>query len=261
VPVFTLLRNMDLSNVMTAAIMPNGGHPFDAALQLQQAYPQRFVACLGFQNPDWTRQRPGFITALEEKLKTGGFKCLGEVLLLHYAIPERQAPHISILADAPMALQVLDLAARYRVPVTLHMEAEDETVERLARVIERKQEPVVIWAHAGRAPASTVDRFLTSYPNLYIDLAALTPILLYGREKNPITDAGGTLTSEWRSLLIKFQDRVLTGSDAPFPDLWTEFRVVNFVQGSRRLLRQLPMEVAEKIAFGNAARLLGLPFP
>lgn len=255
-----MIGNMDAANVPMMVIMPNGGYRFDAALALQQANPDRFLAFLGFLNAGWIQQRPGFLVVVEEQLRTGQFKGLGEVLLLHYAIPQRGAPHISIPADSPAALRALDLAAEYQVPIVIHMEAEDETLKQLARALEQKREPAVIWAHAGRATADTVDRFLAAYPNLYIDLAALSRAHRYGAERNPISDPQGVLTPEWKALLIKYQDRVLAGSDTPFPDLWGSF-YVRAIQGVRALIQQLPEEVAEKIAFRNAARLLNLQFP
>lgn len=253
-----MIQNMDAANVLAAVIMPNGGQSFDAALGLQETYPDRFLAFLGFQNPGWIEQRPGFLAAVEEKLQTGQFMGLGEVLLRHYAIPGREAPDISIDTDAPDSLRALDLAATYKVPIILHMEAEKGTLEQLRSALEQKPVPLVIWAHAGRATADTVDNFLSTFPNLYIDLAALSRKIPYGREKNPITDPVAILTPEWRTLLIKFQDRVFVGADTPFPDLWDDFRYVDFIQGIRSILRQLPEEVAKKLAFGNAARIFDL---
>ena len=258
VTVQTMLQNMDAANVLAAVIMPSGGQSFGAALGLQKSYPDRFLALLGFQNSGWTEGTPGFLAGVEEKLQTGQFKGLGEVLLRHYAIPARNAPDVFIDADAPNSLRALDLAATYKVPVILHMEAEEGTLEKLRSALEQKPVPLVIWAHAGRATADTVDSFLSTFPNLYIDLAALGPVIPYGREKNPITNAVGILTPEWKTLLIKFQDRVFVGADPPFTDLWNEFKYIDFIQGQRTILRQLPDEIAEKLAFRNAARVFNL---
>ena len=212
VTVETLIRNMDAANVLAAVMMPNGGLPFDAALELQRSHPDRFLAFLGFQNAAWIEQRPGFVAAVEERLRTGRFAGLGEVLLRHYAIPERGAPDISIDATAPDSLRVFGLAAAYEVPILIHMEAEEETSEKLRSVLEQNPAPSVIWAHAGRATAGTVDSFLSDFPNLYIDLSALSRDTPHGVDKNPITGPDRILTPEWRALLIKFQDRVFTGS-------------------------------------------------
>ena len=242
-------------------MMPNGGLPFDAALELQESHPDRFLAFLGFQNAAWIEQRPGFVAAVEERLRTGRFAGLGEVLLRHYVIPDRGAPDISIDATAPDSLRVFGLAAAYDVPILIHMEAEDETSEKLRSVLEQNPAPLVIWSHAGRATAATVNSFLSDFPNLHIDLAALSRDSPHGVEKNPITDPRRILTPQWRERLIKFQDRVFMGADPPFPDLWNDFRYLGRVQGQRGILRQLPREVAEKLAFGNAARVFGLEIP
>ena len=115
----TMLQNMDAANVLTAVIMPSGGQTFGAALELQKTYPGRFLAFLGFQNAAWKEGKPGVLADVEEKLQTGQFKGLGEVLLRHYAIPGRKAEDVFIDADAPNSLRALDLAATYKVPVMM----------------------------------------------------------------------------------------------------------------------------------------------
>jgi len=266
VTVATVLRSMEASNVQKAVIMPNGGHRFDAALELQQQHPRQFLAFIGFQNGGWIRQQPGFLGPVEEALRTRQFKGLGEVLLRHYAIPERQAPDVSISANAPSTLRLLELAARYQVPVILHMEAETDpvsTVRQLTMALDemrtRGLEPVVIWAHAGGpGPGATpqlVDSLLARYPNLYVDISSRSHVY---RRATPIIDRQGVLLPEWKALLIRYQDRVVVGSDTPFPDLWTRAIYIDVIRGQRDILRQLPNEVAEKIGYKNAQMLLKL---
>jgi predicted TIM-barrel fold metal-dependent hydrolase len=227
--------------------------------------------------------------------KDGGlFRGLGEVLFRHYAIPDRDAPDIYIPANNKNSYQVFSLSEKYNVPITIHMEAEEKTVRELEAALKDFPKAKVIWAHAGRAEASLVESMLGTYPNLYIDLSALDPSRSYGLERNPITNRyprtspwyfttqaslvpfgqfhsstsklvgfcpsgytkDGVLTPEWKQLLIKFQDRVMTGSDMPFKDLWTRGWYVKIMDSQRALLKQLPSDVSEKIANKNASILL-----
>ncbi|MFH0867725.1 MAG: TatD family hydrolase [Candidatus Woesearchaeota archaeon] len=254
-----MLENMSRANVVKAVIMPNSGHPYDAAQSLASQYPDKFVAFVGFQNKEWIQQRPGFIdNYVEQALQTNEFKGLGEVLLRHYAIPQRNAPDINIPATSDSVYHMLELAAKYNVPIVIHMEAEETTVKELEKLLKDNPTPKVIWAHAGRAESSTIERLFETYGNLYIDLSALDPSRIYGREKNPITTENGILKSEWKNLLVKYRDRIMTGSDTPFPDLWKKYVYVDIMDSQRALLEQLPDNVAEKIAYKNASVMLGI---
>lgn len=254
-----MLQNMSKANVTKAVLMPNQGYDYDGAKSIALQYPDKFIAFIGFQNKEWVTQSPGFPGTVEKALadKNGGlFRGLGEVLLRHYAIPDRGAPDIYIPATNKSSYQMFSFSEKYHVPITIHMEAEEKTVPELEAALKDFPKAQVIWAHAGRAEASLVDSMLGTYPNLYIDLAALDPSRPYGIEKNPITAKDGMLNPEWKQLLIKFQDRVMTGSDMPFKDLWTKGWYVKIMDSQRALLEQLPRDVAEKIAYKNASGLL-----
>jgi predicted TIM-barrel fold metal-dependent hydrolase len=64
---------------------------------------------------------------------------------------------------------------------------------------------------------------------------------------------GGELSSEWRGLFTKYPDRFLLGSDTWVPQRWPD--VPDIMAGYRRWLAQLPVKVAERIAWRNGARL------
>ncbi len=67
---------------------------------------------------------------------------------------------------------------------------------------------------------------------------------------------GGVLRPDWKSLMIKYQDRILFGTDPHMQKLWNKYGKV--VADQRRILGQLPHEVAEKIAYKNAEKLYGV---
>ena len=257
-PVDFMIESMDRANVKWAVIMPNQGREYDATMQLTEIS-ERFYPFVGFQNRGWLEQRSGFLLNLRKALGTGKFKGLGEVLLRHYAVPERGAPDVYIPATNESVSQVVDIAAEYNVPVVIHMEAEEKTVSELEKLLRMHPNTNVIRAHAGRSDISMAGKMLSTYPNLYIDLAVLDPSRRYGRERNSITTADGKLRLEWKELLTKFRYRVVTGSDIPFQDQWSLY--VHIMDSQRALLDQLPRQVAEDIGYRTAAGLLGASLP
>lgn len=123
----------------------------------------------------------------------------------------------------------------------LHAHADDEAVEILMRHNPRAR---IIWAHTGFGLSSSrVAAMLATYSQLWGELSY----------RSGITGAGGALTSEWRGLFEKYPDRFLLGSDTWISERWASYG--DIMAGYRGWLRQLPPDVAAKIAHGNARRL------
>ena len=123
----------------------------------------------------------------------------------------------------------------------LHAHADDEAVEILMRHNPRAK---IIWAHTGFGlPTERVATMLATYSQLWGELSY----------RSGITGAGGVLTPEWRGLFEKYPDRFLLGSDTWISERWASYGET--MAAYRGWLKQLPRDVAAKIAHGNARRL------
>lgn len=101
----------------------------------------------------------------------------------------------------------------------------------------------IIWAHGGfDVPEKNLRKLLARHPHLYIELSF----------RQGITE-DGKLTAVWHELLTDFRARFLVGMDTYSPGRWMELR--ELAAEARGWLGQLPEDVAQDIAFGNAARL------
>ncbi len=143
-------------------------------------------------------------------------------------------------AEAPQVSKTIEFAVQQ--DLYLHAHADDEALEILYR---HNPEAKIIWAHTGffTEPAK-VEAYLQRYPNLWCELSY----------RHGITE-GGKLTAEWRRLFENYPERFLVGSDTWASQRWDEYG--NIMAAYREWLKQLPDEVAEKIAFRNAERLFG----
>ncbi len=92
-----------------------------------------------------------------------------------------------------------------------------------------------------------MERLLDRHANLWAELA------LRSSEVAP----GGMLNPAWRALFLKYPDRFVVGTDTWVNSQWD--RLPEILDSFRVWLRQLPPEVAAKIAHGNAERLSGSP--
>jgi len=153
-------------------------------------------------------------------------------------------------ADGPVARQLMALADQQGLAVLAHVD--DVAVEKLmAHAPSKGQTLRLIWAHTGIGGSSVerVDAMLARYPRLMGELSY----------RPGLTCGDGQLCPEWRALLLKYPDRFLIGSDTWVNQRWQQYD--GLMQGYRAWLGTLPAEVAERIAWGNAASLFGLSTP
>jgi hypothetical protein len=208
--------------------------PDDGTLKLYEQAPQRIIP---FLRPYRTRQDigtwhsdPAIQGYVEERLARGIYWGIGEFHL--------EAAH----ADAPVVKRCAALAAQRQL--FLHAHADEVTVEKLLRLYPQVK---ILWAHAGMsASAGTVGRLLDQYPDLWVELALRADVA-----------PGGTLDPAWRAVFLRHPERFMVGTDT-----WTTSRwqgVAGGMQFIRGWLGQLPREVAEQIAYGNAERLFPKP--
>jgi predicted TIM-barrel fold metal-dependent hydrolase len=123
----------------------------------------------------------------------------------------------------------------------LHAHSDAQAIEKLFALDPKAR---ILWAHAGMSePPEVVDRTLGRHTTLWADLSY--------RDVAP----GGTLDPAWKALFLKYPDRFIYGSDTWIPSRWEE--VDSLTQQARGWLAQLPLEVAENIAWRNAERIFG----
>ncbi|MES2424574.1 MAG: amidohydrolase [Pseudomonadota bacterium] len=151
-------------------------------------------------------------------------------------------------ANGPVARKLLRLAAEKQLVVLAHVD--DTAIDLLlAHAADMPTPPRLVWAHTGigGAPVARVEALLQRYPTLMGELSY----------RPGLTCEGGLLCPEWRALLLKFPDRFLVGSDTWVNQRWLYYD--GLMQGYRTWMGDLPPDVARKVAWGNGARLFGLP--
>lgn len=153
-------------------------------------------------------------------------------------------------ANGPVAKKLMALAEEKQLAVLAHVD--DRAIDLLmANTPSKGQKLRLIWAHtdiAGAAP-SRVDELMNRYPALMGELSY----------RPGLTCEGGKLCPPWRALLIKYPGRFLIGSDTWVNQRWLQYD--DLMQGYRRWLGDLPLDVARQVAWENGAALFGLQSP
>lgn len=141
-------------------------------------------------------------------------------------------------ASTPVVAEMIDLAAERSL--FLHAHADEVAIIHL---VERAPDLIVLWAHAGFDVSVTrLGELLARYPNLMIELSF----------RNDIA-AAGNLSNDWRQLFVAQPKRFLVGMDTYIASRWAELG--ELADEARGWLAQLPPDVADRIAFRNAAEL------
>jgi predicted TIM-barrel fold metal-dependent hydrolase len=237
---------MKRHNVARVVLLGVGGVQKDDPAWIAAAarkYPDRVVP--GVPLPDPTGDAAA--ARLDAELGRGGPRPVGEAHVRQVSRRIDRSP-----AD-PAFLKILEVAGRHRAPVVIHCELDDGATAALEKALAAQRQAVVVLAHAGAAPPGRVEGLLARHPNLRVDLSGMH----FQRSPRLATEAG-PLDPAWKALIEKHPDRFLIGIDVWAPRLLEPAMLDRLMRWTRRVLGELKPEVAERVAHGNAAALLGL---
>jgi hypothetical protein len=150
-------------------------------------------------------------------------------------------------ANGPVARKLMALADEKNLAVLAHVD--DVAIDLLMDgTPSRGQKVRLIWAHTGigGAPVARVDQLFAKYPLLMGELSY----------RPGLTCEGGRLCPEWRTLLLKYPNRFMIGSDTWVNQRWQSYD--ELMKGYRVWLGDLPSEAARGIAWENGAALFGV---
>ena len=226
-----VLAAMDAAGVRRALVSST---PDDGTLRLYRAGAGRIVPMLRPYHDDvtpsnWARH-PDVRAYLEERLAMGVHRGIGEIHL--YDEKAARAPAVAWLAGTAVVRNLF-----------VHVHSDAAPLRALLAIDSGLK---VLWAHAGMsAPPAVIGELLAGHPRLW------TEVSFRGFDIAP----GGKLDAAWRDLLVRHRDRFMVGTDTYVTGRWDAYG--DLIEEHRRWLAQLPRDVAEAIAWGNAARLFG----
>lgn len=212
----------------------------------------------------------------------------GEMTAEHFSHFARH-PYEVAPPDHPLFLLLADIAGRNKVPIDLHMEVipEDmpfsaisptvysrirwspnnpsmlyENLQAFERLLAHNRNAPIIWAHVGSDQTGfltieLMNRLLQDHPNLYMQIR----LGFGGHPPNRPIGNDGRIRPEWLELIASFPDRFVFGLDSFYaPPEHTRFpsRPERLFRAYSHFLNQLPLDLARKVAYENAARIYAL---
>ncbi len=155
--------------------------------------------------------------------------------------------------SATSFLALLRAAASHEAAVVIHQELDERAAAALERALAAETKAIVVLAHAGEAPPALVEALLTRRANLRVDLSGMH----FQRTPSLATETG-PLDPAWKALIEKMPDRFLIGLDVWAPRLFEPKLLDRLMAWTRRILGDLRPDVAERVAWKNAAALYRL---
>ncbi|TDY03655.1 amidohydrolase family protein [Thiohalophilus thiocyanatoxydans] len=206
--------------------------PAQNAATLYQTDADRIIPFLGVYKQPQDKQNWHQDTSLpdyiEKQLEDGPWRGIGE---LHIFAKDRHSPVLH---------RLIQLAAQHKLPLLMHS---DPAV--IDTIYETEPGVTVIWAHAGAYPyPDLLDDYLQRYPELYVDVSV----------RNDRIAPNGQLADKWYNLFIQHPERFLVGVDTYSTQRWGNYHAEAALL--RQWLKQLPSDVADRLAYRNAERLL-----
>ena len=237
---------MKRHNVTRVILLGVGGAQKDDAAWIAAAvkkYPDRVVAGQPVADPAAATAA----SRLDAELGKSGARAVGEVHIRQVSRKIDRSP-----ADAAF-VKILEVAAKHKTPVVIHDELNAEAAKALEAALSAVPAATIVLAHGGESTPATLEGLLERHPNLVVDLSGMhfqrTPAL--ATEKGPLDPA-------WKALIVKRPDRFVMGIDVWAARLFEPAMLDRLMTWTRRILGELPPEVAERIAHRNAAALYRL---
>ena len=298
-PAKTAIATMDTTGVKTSLVMPmpqgvkqKNRLYLDDILPVVKRYPGRFALLGGGGSLNVMIQKAvksGRVTeaiknefdATASELVKKGIVGFGEMTAEHFSM-RSDHPYVSAPPDHPLFLRLADLAAKYDIPIDLHMEAipeESQLPSRLQsppnpqilkpnigsfkRLLDHNKDARIIWVHFGwdSTGKRTVDltrKLLLQHSNLYLSIRVAGGMQARNvvRSTFPL-DSEGRIKKEWLALFQEFSDRFVIGSDEIILR-GNRHPSAGSIKSTVGLLQQLPEELQRKIGYENAYRLYKL---
>ncbi len=250
-----LLRLMDRAKLDKALVFWGRSSDNAALAKAARMNPGRLIPFVSI-SPErrhyrdfWKKDDPALLAELEAALKTGIYKGIGEISVVHF--PSRGFPEADFNPLGVLMTGIMGLAERYIVPITIHCEI--TRLREFARLLDTFPMVQVTWAHGGYTPYFLARRMLEGHANLTYELSART-YLRHPRSPDYTIFRNETeIWPRWLELIEAHPTRFIVGTDGSQRSFERDQLKIDRV---RLLLSQLAPETRALVAMGNILRLV-----
>lgn len=227
----------------------------ETLLKAANKYPDKFIPFVSV-SPErkkyrilWENNDPRLLYLLDEQLKTGLFKGIGELSVSHF--PGFGFPESNFSPTSQLMKGIMRLAEKYNVPVNVHSEI--TRIEEFSKLLIEFKNVNVIWAHGGYTPYFLAQRMINNHPNLTYELSARTWLNHPRSSDYTIFKSDTKIWNQWLRLIEENPKRFLVGTDSSNHSSRRDARKIESVN---LFLEQLSPETRARVARTNLLELL-----
>ena len=261
----TVIQRMNQAGIYRTILSARGKRRPSEIADLAARYPERIVPAVRTKGRDYRKNNKQFYRKLQRQVDSGRFNAMAEVLLYH-AQKGDAAPEIVVEPDDPRVQAALDAAIANTWPFVVHIEfaalssrKRKKFMEGLGEMMAAHPQHPFLLIHMGQLGVADVRRLIERYKNLYFLTSHANPVTGQ-RSKQPWVNLfkGKTLAPQWKELLIQYPRRFVFALDNVFALHWHD-EIPRVMDYGEKAMAELPRDVAQAVAHGNAERLWRLP--
>ena len=248
----TVISLMDENDVRAVILATRGKPRPETVIDWSDRYPGRIVPSV---------RTKGRNISAEYQARSGGFRAMSEVLLYH-ARKGSRAPEVVQMPSSMATRNALALTREMGWPFVMHIEFASLPQDRAKQYMGETEDLLTsnpdhnfVLIHMGQLPVKEAERLLSKYPNLHFFVSHSNPVTI-PHSNQPWVNLfeGRRLAPVWKALFLHYPKNFLFALDNVWPEHWGKPYGEQMALW-REALQDLPQEVAELFAHGNAERL------
>lgn len=265
-PLNTVISLMEQGGVTHTILSTRGRLQGNAILQLAAQYAERITPAVRTKGNPYESGSPEYYKALKAQVASGKYGAIAELLLYH-AQKGKKAPEVVVYPDDKRVLAALNAAIKKGWPFVIHIEfaalqgdEKKRFMESMESMINANLEQSFVLTHMGQLGPPECKRLIEHHRNIYFHTGWSNPAAVRNSNQpwvNLFED--NQLSPAWKELFINYSDRFVFALDNVFQEHWTSSFYLEQMNYWKKALAELPAEVADRIAHGNAERLWKIP--
>lgn len=264
-----IIRLMDKAGIATTILAARQNVKPEHVLAFAGRNPGRIVPAVRSKSQHYNNNSDKFYKFFDKQVRQEGFRAIAEVLMYHAEKINKKgkslAPKVVVFPDDKRVRTALGVALAKGWPFIVHIEfaaagsARAVFMEKLEAMLKANSAHPFALIHMGQLDAGEAGRLIETHSNLHFLTSHATRISIK-KSNEPWVDMfrGSKLAPEWKALVTRHPTRFVMAFDNVWNKHWGKFYLKQ-VKLWRKALRDLPPDVANALAYGNAERLWRLP--
>ena len=257
-----ILSLMDHGGIYRTLLSVHMKRPWQDVVAFAKAAPRRIIPTVRIKGRGYHRgPRNKYFDRLEGQLGSDPFGAMAEVHVWHDSDGGKYH-EIRIDFDDELFLAAFDAAKGKDWPLIVHMEfaalsfiGKRDYMDKLETFLRSNQDHPVVMIHMAQLEEPDVRRLLAAHSNLHFMTSHASPFYQSGGKPfiNMIND--GKFKPQWKKLILEYPDRFVFALDNVFSKFWMPDLYLDKMKMWWNVASDLPNDVAQAFAHGNAERL------